>query len=479
MALSSIVPLVRAETNTAGQFLLLDRMGRVVKIPTNQVPPGLLPGPNVPIENQIPEPLRGANQPAEVQERSRAAAQVFHLFPEVPPVLMPYLASQDDYGNTAAQPGPLFSLFPFEPWVHGAKYDLSQAGLRYSLSQTLSFFGLSGAAQGGDLLEFYTLDFKSKWAVYQSAGAAAAGWVSAQIEAKTGLNSASQTQDAGRNLRSLSNPTDLWSDVNGVRIPELAWQQSLREGEIVAVAGVLNQGNYLDQNAYAQSGRRTFNNSALVDSMVLPISKYNFGLNLQWQPATNWYAMLGASAGNAPAGAAPWTQFSFDTWSLLGEVGYAPADFLGLGPGIYRLQPFVAQARGPTQGGLGFDLQQQLGPTSPFGWFGRFGFGGEHVTGGASAQAGTGLVLHAPLAHLGLVPRLSNDLLGLAFVWSQPAATSKTVYHQNEYVLETFYSLQLSPTLRLMPDLQFLWNPAFNSSHARSASFGIQLVLEW
>ncbi|HWH67937.1 MAG TPA: carbohydrate porin, partial [Candidatus Sulfotelmatobacter sp.] len=366
-----------------------------------------------------------------------------------------------------------------EPWVQGAKYQLSESGLRYSLRQTLSFVGLSGVIQGDRSLEFYTLDWKSKWAVFSTARGGTAGWVSAQLEDKTGLNAHSESQDASHNLGTLTDPTGLWSGVNGLRVPELAWQQSLREGEIVLVSGVLNQGNYLDQNSYAQSGRSEFNNSALIDNMVLPLTKYNFGLNLQWQPVKTWYTMLGVSAGNNRAGFAPWTHFNLNTWSALGELGYAPSDGLGLGPGIYRIQPFLAQADGPTQGGLGFDLQQQLGRHSPLGWFGRFGFGGEQVARGASAQAGTGLVLHAPLKQLGLVPRLRNDLLGLGFVWSQPSATSKTVYHQNEYVLETFYALQLSPTLRLMPDLQFVWDPAFNSSHDQAAVFQLQLVLGW
>jgi len=71
--------------------------------------------------------------------------------------------------------------------------------------------------------------------------------------------------------------------------------------------------------------------------------------------------------------------------------------------------------------------------------------------------------MQGPLAHLGLVPRLSNDLLGLGFVASRPGANGRTVYHKNEYVLDTFYAFQLSPTLKLMPDFQYVSNPAFST----------------
>jgi len=86
--------------------------------------------------------------------------------------------------------------------------------------------------------------------------------------------------------------------------------------------------------------------------------------------------------------------------------------------------------------------------------------------------------MQAPLKHAGLVPRLSNDLLGLGLVWSQPSATTKTIYHHNEYALEAFYALQLTPLMKLQPDVQYVWNPAFNSAnHVLVAQ--LQLVFSW
>ncbi len=117
--------------------------------------------------------------------------------------------------------------------------------------------------------------------------------------------------------------------------------------------------------------------------------------------------MTGATAGNASAGQTPWTNFSWQDWSVVSEIGFAPHDFLGLGPGVYRIQPFLAQAGGPTQGGIGFNFEQQLGHKSPFGWFGRFGVGGAQVSAGASAQVGTGFVMEAPARASG--PRAAPD----------------------------------------------------------------------
>jgi porin len=332
--------------------------------------------------------------------------------------------------------------------------------------------------KGNNSLTYYTFDLKSKWAVYNAPEAGTAGWISSKVEAKTGLGSPGHDQSAKSNLGTITDPTGIWSGINGVRMPELAWQQSMLSGEAVVVAGVVNQGSYLDQNAYAQSGRSQFFNSALINSSVLPLTSYNFGLNLQWQHVNEWYAMVGASAGDAPAGQGPWTDFSWANWSVVGELGYAPKDFCGFGPGIYRVQPFLAEAGGPTQGGLCFNLQQQLGQHSPFGWFGRFGFGGSAVSGDAEAQIGTGFAWQGPFRHP-VLQRKSNDRLGVGFIWSQPSESSHTVYHENEYTLETAYTMQLTPMIKLEPNVQVVWNPAFNPDAGPVTIFQIQLALAW
>jgi porin len=458
--------------------LLLDRLGRVVKVPTNEMPAGFLPPPKVGLERQIPEPIQGASQPEELQQRGRDASVGYRFLPSVPAPLAPYLASQNHYGNLAARPGPLFPSYPLEPYVQGPKYWLSEYGLDYSLQQTLTFVNMTGVKQGDNALGYYTLDLKSAWAIYDSPDTGTAGWIRSQLDVKSGVGDAGQDQDARSNLGTITDPTGIWSAVNGVRVPELAWGQSAREGELVALAGVVNQGNYIDQNAYAQSGRGQFINSALINSLVLPLPQYNFGLNLQWQPLKEWYAMAGASAGNNTAGYAPWTEFNFNTWSLLGELGYAPKDVFGLGPGIYRIDPFLAQVEGSSGGGLCFNLQQKLGQGSPFGWFGRFGFGAEAVSHSAAAQIGTGFVMQGPFEHV-LLHRTSNDLLGVGFVWSQPSESTRTVYHQNEYIAEVFYALQFSPTVRLQPDFQFVTNPAYNRDHDHAMVFQLQLILGW
>lgn len=479
LAAASVIVITASETpvSSADDLLLLDNLGRVVRVPKAEIPSSLQTptGDSAP---QISNPTAGASLPLDIMQRSHPGTNGFQFFPSTPPPLMPYLAGVDEFGNSAIRPGALFFLTPLENPVQRAKYRLSDYGFRYSLDQTFTYVSLTGLKKGHSDLDYYTLDFKSKWNVYDAPAAGSSGWISAQIEAKNGLQTAAQTESAKSNLGTLTDPTGIWSDINGFRVPELAWQQSARNGEIVLVAGMVSQRNYIDGNAYAGTGRGKFLNSALIHSEVLPLAQYNFGLNLQWQPLDEWYALAGAAMGDNPAGRAPWMKYSNDFWSVPGEFGYAPRDFLNLGPGVYRLQPFLAGANGTSGGGVCADFQQQLGSDSPFGWFGRCGFGGSEVTGGADAQIGSGFVLQGPMEHL-LLSRQSNDFLGVGFVWSQPSATTKTVYHENEYVLETVYALQLTPTIKIQPDFQMIWDPTFHKDVDHATVFQLQMVIAW
>ncbi len=464
------------------EVLLTGSLGQLVKVPAKALPPNLLPPPSIGLKSQIPDPPRGAKVSEPVLRRlreSREGKEKFQFFPSVQPQLMSYLASLDELGNTAIRPGALIPSTPLDALVQRGKYWLSEYGLRYSLKQTFTFAGMTNVMEGDNVLGFYTFDLAAKWALFNAPASGTAGWISAQIEAKAGLGHSGQTQSAKSNLGTLTNPTSIWSSVNGFRIPELAWQQSFRRGEVVVLAGMVSQGNYLDANTYANSGRGQFLNSALINSMVMPLPGYNPSVNLQWQPSEHWYAMFGGSAGNTSAGNPPWADFSWKYWSALWEIGYTPKDLFGLGPGVYRIQPFLARAGGPTQGGLCFNIQQQLGKDAPFGYFGRFGFGGSDVTAGASAQVGTGFVMRGPLKQTGLFPTRDNDAMGVGFVWSQPSATSSPAAHENEFVLEVGYVLQLTPLAKLQPDLQVVWNPAYNPKASQAVVFQLQLDLAW
>ena len=478
-----MAPAIRAAeapTNAPSvYFLLNDRFGNATRVPTNELNSSLYPPASIGLGQQIPDTPKGTPQSDEVRDRILESKIGRQWLPTTPPVLMPYLANLDEYGNTAIQPG---SVFVFEPVVPAAavKYALSDVGLRYSLYQSFTMVSMTDVASGASALQYYTATFFGKWAVTEATDPGRAGWLSTEVNVQLGLSPASRTQSPAGNLGTVVNPLATVYGPNGVWMSELAWQSSLADGKVVVLAGLVDQSNYLDANTYANLSQGQFLNSALCNSGVLPLPYNNLGLNLQYQPSDRWYVMFGTGANNQAAGQSPFDDLGFDNWSYLLEFGLTPKNVLGLGPGVYRVQPFVATVDGVTQAGLGLNVQQQLGTNSPFAWFGRFGVGGSRVTlDGAAAQVATGLAMQAPLQYAGLFPKLSSDYAGVGFIWSRPSVVMEPVAHRNEYGLEAMYMLQLTPLASLQTDVQFIWNPAGNPAAERNLVFQLQLNFPW
>lgn len=473
-------PAAEAPTNAAPvPFLLNDRLGHATRVPTNEVPSSLHPPASIGLEQQIPVPLKGTPQADDVRDRILESKTGRQWLPPTPPVLMPYLANLDEYGNTAIQPGALFDFEPVFP-AQAAKYALSDVGLRYSFYQSLTMVSMTDVASGASALQYYTATFFGKWAVTEVNDPVRANWLSTEANVQLGLSPASRIQSPQGNLGTVVNPLATVYGPNGAWMSELAWQTSLADGKVVVLAGLVDQSNYLDANTYANTSQGQFLNSALCNSSVLPLPYNNLGLNLQCQPSDRWYVMLGTGANNQAAGQSPFNDLGFDNWSYLLEFGLTPRNVLGLGSGVYRVQPFVATVHGVTQAGLGLNAQQQLGTNSPFGWFGRFGVGGSQVTlDGAAAQVATGIAMQAPPQYIGLSRRRSSDYAGVGFIWSRPSALMEPVAHQNEYGLEAMYLLQLTPFTSLQTDVQFIWNPAGNAAAERNIVFQLQLNLTW
>ncbi|MBL9175802.1 MAG: carbohydrate porin [Verrucomicrobiales bacterium] len=463
---------------SSNAVLLLDRHGGILPGATND--PAATPGgpSNGAQRPQIPAPPRGAPQAEAVRQRIADSKSGREWFPSTPPVLPAYLANLDEYGNTALQPGALFNLAPVSSAVQSVKMALSEVGLRYNFYQSVTIASMSGPTSGANALQYYTATYLGKWGVSENPSWGTAAWLSTEFNAQRGLSSNSRSQSLQGNLGSVVNPNATVFGPQGLWISELAWQQSLMNGDLVVLAGQLDQSNYIDSNLYANNSQGQFLNSAFVNSEVLPITYNNLGMNLQYQPGTNGYVMLGIGANAQTAGQSPFTELGFNGVSYLLELGWTPGDVLGLGAGVYRLQPFVATVGGVTQAGVGINLQQRLGKQSPFGWFGRFGVGGTAVTvNGASAEVATGFLLQAPLQWAGLCPGRVNDSLGMGFVWSRPSNAGNNVSNNNEYGIEGVYVLQLTPLVTLEPDLQVLWNPATAPNAQRNIVFQLEFNL--
>ena len=160
------------QSNSApDKILLLDNLGRIVQVPTNEISRKLQPPAGIGVKRQTPNPVEGIKVPGEILQRMEAGREDekgIQFFPAVQPRLMPYLASFDEHGNTALRPGALTPFVPLDALVQGGKYALSAYGLRYALQQTFTYVNMTDVKEGDNSLGFYTFDLKAKWAIFDA-----------------------------------------------------------------------------------------------------------------------------------------------------------------------------------------------------------------------------------------------------------------------------------------------------------------------
>ena len=394
------------------------------------------------------------------------------------PRLAPYLASLNLLPTTAGVPGALIPDDPLSAANASVKEALLECGFSYTLFQS---FGMSvtpsrvrdpaigglWAGQGFGFLEVFD----------HSREGGSAGWVSAEINWVTGLGGSVENEDPSARIGTASQPQGLLVG-DGFWIAELAWQQSFFEGTVVATVGMIDQQNYIDVNSFANNQFTQLMANPFVNSQVIAAQPQGLGFNLAWQPAEWFYALYGSFTTASTPGSAPFANLSTAQWANQLEFGFITQDLMGLGRNVFRVQPFVATVEDVTSGGVGFNIEQGLGGAgAPLGWFGRFGVCNPDVAvNGFATEIATGIAWESASDPERLVVS-EADRWALGFFWGRPAEAG--TYLPDEYGVELMYSVQITPTLSLRPDIQMIWT-AGNSAAAEPATvFQLQATIVW
>ncbi len=117
----------------------------------------------------------------------------------------------------------------------------------------------------------------------------------------------------------------------------------------------------------------------------------------------------------------------------------------------------------PSGQGVAFHFEQEAGPEGRLVPFARYSYGyGAGLRVRQSLAVGMGL--EKPFG-------MDTDRIGLAFSWAEPAKDPK----RDQYGIEAFYRLAITPSAQLTPDVQVIFNPADFPEASRVLVGGVRL----
>ena len=309
-----------------------------------------------------------------------------------------YLETLNVLPQSASVPGAAFPSDPTSSANESVKAWLARRDITYTVFQTFNFADVPRRIQDPAFAAIWSGQAFANFGLVESASLGGTqGWITTEFPWTVGMGARALNPSLSSRIGSALQP-DGTTMGDGVWVAELAWAQSFLGGEWVVLAGMVDQGNYLDVNTYANNQFTELSNQAFVNNQALPTPGQGLALNLQWQPSPRFYAQAATFPANSTPGSAPFSGLSFRNWATQLEAGWITPEFLGQGQNIVRVQPFVATVDGSVGAGIGLNLEQQLGgPEGRWGWFCRAGACQSGVAiSGFETQVSTGVALEAP-----------------------------------------------------------------------------------
>lgn len=272
-------------------------------------------------------------------------------------------------------------------------------------------------------------------------------------------------------------------------IVELFYDVSLADSLGLTV-GKIDFSGFFDASAYANDEASQFLNGALVNNPTIPFPDYSLGVILTYNLSDNWYLTGGVADAQADGRETGFnTAFhDEDYFFYILETGVTTAKESANGDleGVYRFgvwndpQPKAhSDATKEYRDDIGFyaSADQMLSKenndpedTQGLGVFFRYGYAEdkrndmEHFYSfGAQYQ--------------GLIEGRDNDVLGMGFANGQFSDKASTTYTKDhEGVIEAYYSIEVSETIHLTPDVQYVINSGgVNTSDALLAGLRLQV----
>lgn len=261
----------------------------------------------------------------------------------------------------------------------------------------------------------------------------------------------------------------LWGTVNTFNVQQysliqLWWEQHLIKDRFGFRLGKIDLTDYFDLYKFISSNF-SFLSEALTDCLTIDFPSNGFGLVVGAALTRSLYIRAAIADANAIK-----TSMSFDTFFSLHEYftavefGYKPKN-KRFGNGNYNVTFWHSDARKklhlPETKGIAFSFEQEIRKgIIPFV---RFSFSDGKVRPVKQAiSSGIGYV--APFSR-------KDDECAIGFAWGRPSQKNL----QDQYLIEAYYRLQLTPHFQVSPDIQVLIHPTYNPKKDVIGVFGVRV----
>ncbi len=238
-------------------------------------------------------------------------------------------------------------------------------------------------------------------------------------------------------------------------VVELWWEQHLVKDYFAVRAGKVLPFALYDYSRF-KNPKTGFLNQAFNINPALPFPSFGLGAAILARPRSDIYIVAGIHDANGKP-----TTTGFDTffddkeYFTAAEIGWDPGNISSKRPDFFNnadyhltLWHIDARERLGTPSGQGFTLAVEQPVSADATLFVRYGY----ADGSASPvkqMATTGVGFANILGH-------KNDLLSIGTGWGRNRE------NLDQYSLEVFYRLQLTPRLSITPDFQFIVDPVDN-----------------
>jgi hypothetical protein len=336
----------------------------------------------------------------------------------------------------------------------------NRLGLELGLAYTL-LFQYATDAQGPQEAGGGIFDFMGLWSLVDRDGRYP-GSLGFRVDFKHRIGNTAPS-DLNESIGSLWDTADLFN-VQSLALAQLWWEQHFifEQLDVILRVGKLDQYDFIGLYSY-MSAKEAFLNQLFASNLAIDYPDNGLGL-VSGLTYKRLYGLVSIGDANGD-------KSSMDMSTFFTEREYFTAFKFGYSPllndsniGYYDISVWHSDDRESTgkPGGYGITLamEQDIGTFVPFINYG-------YANGDATMlqqflTVGTGV--ESPFNY-------ADGLIGMAFGWGNPANSSL----RDQYAIETFYRLPLTPIFTVTPDIQLIIHPSEAPSTDLIGVFGLRL----